>query len=274
MTSAKIILDSISPNGVRLTSMEVTCHRWVLAELNTHRAFSRNSRSSRAVPVSRTLEEVKNNPAMPIEWGIAGPGMSANGEIDVISKRLAESLWLKQRDHAVATVEKLQDMHLHKQVANRLLEPFMWHTVIITSTEWQNFFNQRCSPDAQPEIRVAAELMKDAWIFSHVQHVDYGEWHTPYLKYDDLEQSLMADVENRKKVSAARCARVSYLTHDGIRDMVKDLDLYDKLVSADPPHYSPLEHVATPVKPVKWYTPWRKEPLGNFDGWAQLRHLS
>jgi len=281
MIKAKILQDSISPNGDRLTTMEVTMHRWVLAELNTHRVFSRNSRSSRAVPlikkkegeiVGGTIFEVLQSPAYPVEWGKNIPGMSASEELDPISQRLAKKLWTDHMRHAVETVEKLSDLGLHKQVANRLLEPFMWHTVLITSTHWQNFFDQRVSWMAQPEIRVAAEAMLEAYNASVPSLVNYKSWHTPLLT-SDAGILLPNKQKGALHVSAARCARVSYMTHDGIVDIAKDLELYSRLMSAEPKHWSPLEHVATPVKPKRWFAPWRKKPFGNFDGWAQLRHL-
>ncbi len=160
-------------------------------------------------------------------------------------------------------VEQLLELGVHKQVTNRLLEPFMWHTVIVTATEWEGFWEQRCSPLAQPEIRVAAEAMRAAYDASTPAPVGHGEWHTPYLRAEDAD----LDDETARQVSAARCARVSYLTHDGRRDIAKDVELYERLVSARPPHWSPLEHVATPAAPGE-------EPPGNLRGWAQLRHLA
>lgn len=139
----------------------------------------------------------------------------------------------------------------------------MWHTVIISSTAygWENFFAQRCSPLAQPEIRVAADMIRNVYDASVPETLKVGEWHTPYIREEED-----FDLLTRLKVSTARCARVSYLNHDGVRDVDADLGLYDKLVAADPPHASPLEHVATPALGT-----WELTD-GNFDGWYQLRH--
>src|ERR1035437_4854050 len=164
---AKIICDSISPEGVRLTTMEVKIHRFVLAEMNTHRVFSRNSASSRAIPVKKLLERVKNDPAMPVFWGKNQAGMGAVEELDPDTKQMVLNVWLVARDQMVSAVEKLQNLGLHKQLTNRLLEPWLWHTAIISSTEWTNFFGQRCAlnpetgqPYAQPEMHFAAMAMQ------------------------------------------------------------------------------------------------------------------
>jgi thymidylate synthase ThyX len=149
------------------------------------------------------------------------------------------------------------DLHVHKQELNRLLEPFLWHTVIVSATEWQNFFELRCAPNAQPEIRVAALLMLEAMNASVPQALDYGAWHTPLLQPD--ENNL--DPEIQRRISAARCARVSYLTHEGLREIERDLELYDRL-RADR-HLSPFEHVATPAPDSAFQA--------NFRGWLQLR---
>ena len=261
--NATIIADSVSPAGIRLTTVEVTLHRFVLAELNTHRVFSRNSASSRAIPVRKQVARVVEDPALPVEFGSNQRGMQAGEPLEGAAADAALAAWLQARDQAVAAVQQLDALGVHKQVTNRLLEPFMWHTVIITATEWDGFWEQRCSPLAQPEIRVAAEAMRTAHDASTPDQVGPDEWHTPYLREEDGD----LDSETAKQVSAARCARVSYLTHDGQRDIAKDLELYERLVTARPPHWSPLEHVATPAEPGT-------RPPGNLRGWAQLRHMA
>lgn len=183
----------------------------------------------------------------------------------------AVRLWSEVEDFVLDSVQAYLDAHpdkgdrLHKSVLNRLMEPFMWHTVVVSSTEWENFFSQRCSPLAQPEIRVVAEEMKKALELSVASFVLDGGWHTPYIQEDEFWELLPDD---RAKISAARCARVSYLTQDGVRDHAEDLRLFERLVEADPPHWSPLEHVATPTPQTG-----DKSAEGNFRGWSQLRHL-
>jgi thymidylate synthase ThyX len=271
--SAKVILDSVSPRGDRLTTVEAVMHRFVLAELNTHRVFSRNSASSRAIPVKKQLQRVIDEPAMPLVWPVEQSGMQGGQEMSPDAQKRAEELWLEARDHAVSVASALTNAFrapeggliepLHKSLVNRLLEPFMWHTCIISSTEWSNFFGLRCNPMAMPEIRAVAEAIRDAREASTPQELDYGGWHMPYLRAED---HIMENDLTLPKISAARCARVSYLTHDGVRDPDKDVELYERLISANPPHSSPLEHVATPSEPH-----WFDNP-GNFTGWYQLRH--
>jgi len=187
----------------------------------------------------------------------------------------AEATWLAARDAAVRHARALQALGVHKEIVNRLLEPFSWHTVIVSSTEWNNFFAQRCSPLAQPEMQVVAEKIRDAMKASKPLRVEHGEWHLPFISASDV--ALAEEVSRKtclhpqtvlRRVSVARCARVSYLRHEETRSMEQDLELYAKLVDAEPPHASPLEHVATPVAP--------DDPVnygGNFRGWRQLRHM-
>jgi thymidylate synthase ThyX len=287
---AKVLADSRSPAGHRLTTLEATFPRFVLAEFNTHRVFSRNSASSRAIPIAKQLRRVLEDPYVPIEFGSNQPGMQAGPPLAGEAKELAEREWLSARDDAVRRVlglvagpgevaasddplqvlERVEAatkarerpaewLNVHKQVANRLLEPFMWHTVIVTATEWDNFWNLRCHPDAQPEIRLVAERMRDAVAGSEPTEVAPGEWHLPLIRPEDREQ--IASLEDLVKVSAGRCARVSYLTHDGRRDLQADLDLHDRLLTSG--HMSPLEHPARPLGDDEW--------CGNFRGWRSYR---
>lgn len=255
--SARVLLDSVSGAGVRLTTMEVAFPRFVLSEFNTHRIFSRNSASSRAVPTSKLIERVEDDPVLPLEWGRNKPGMSANEVLGEEEEQEGKRAWLAARDAAVAQAKILQGLHVHKQVLNRILEPYLWHTVIVSATEWENFFELRCSGNAQPEIRRAAELMQAALTASSPQLVRESEWHLPLVQPD--ERSL--DIETQKKISVARCARVSYLTHEGKRDIEKDVELYQRL--REDRHLSPFEHVATPANDTRFHA--------NFRGWRQLR---
>jgi len=268
--------------------MKVRFHRFVLAEFNTHRVFSRNSASSRAIPLEKQLAMLAEGPAYPISWPVEQAGMQGGYELQGEDLKLAQELledvyrttvdainWYTSELEIKYGGEKEAKQHrLHKSVINRVLEPFLYHTVIVTSDEWQNFFSQRCSPLAQPEIRVAAEDMRAALEASTPRELQYGAWHTPLIRPEDdlwiiefaaangLEPAYVAAA-----ISVARCARVSYLTHEGVRDPIKDLKLFNNLISADPPHWSPLEHVATPAELLD-------RPLGNFSGWEQLRHTN
>lgn len=268
--SAKVILDSVNERGERLTTMEVTFHRFVLAEFNTHRVFSRNSASSRAIPVHKMLERAELDPAWPLVWPAEQKGMQGGEDLHGADLAYAQELFARIHNQTLLNIRSYlawagnhpEAPRLHKSLINRLIEPFLWHTVIVSSTEWNNFFLQRCSPLAQPEIKAAADLMKHEYLKSVPRRLRQGDWHTPYIQDDEMDWP----VERRQMVSAARCARVSYLTHDGVRDYTEDLELFHRLISARPGHWSPLEHVATPDDGGRWAA------RGNFKGWAQLRH--
>ena len=261
MIEAKVIKDSMSNAGIRIVTMELTYPRFIHQEFLTHRVFSRNSASSRAIPVKKMIENIRNNPAMPVHWGENQPGMQANKEIDNVD--LAKKLWIESAELACQQAEKMLELNIHKQIANRLTEPFMHMKTIVTATEWENFFTLRDHNDAQPEIRELAIQMNNAMKESTPSTMKSGDWHLPYVRDD--EQHLLT--ETKLKISTARCARVSYLTHDGkVPDIDKDLELYHRLVISKPPHLSPVEHQATPMLDhITW--------SGNFKGWLQHRKL-
>lgn len=267
MYSAKIIADSVSRHGQRLTTMEVVFPRMVLAEFNTHRVFSRNSASSRAIPVEKQLRKIKEQPFVPEYWGANQSGMQAEAELIAEAKDAALDEWLAARDSAVAHVEKLLAIGLHKQLANRILEPFMWHTVIVTATEWSNYFALRANEMAQPEIRKVSELMQAAYEASTPKQLSDDEWHLPLIQAEEYD-GVFEKSDDARMISAARCARVSYLTHEGKRDLSADIILYDRLTSGG--HMSPLEHVARPLTKDELS---EGEFRGNFRGWMQLRKL-
>lgn len=259
--SARVIADSISEEGVRLITLVVVFNRFILAEFNTHRMFSRNSASSRAIPFKKQLAMVWRNPYIPIHWGANQSGMQAGAEVSAFKIMLARFAWLRARDCAIIFAWILYKIGIHKQVTNRLLEPFMWHTVVVTATEWENYFALRDNPQAQPEIQVAAAAMRKAIDESTPRQLKKGEWHLPFIQLDEREWAEANPLE-AIKVSVGRCARVSYLTHDGVRDFDKDIELFVRLVTSG--HMSPCEHVATPADdPTKF--------SGNFRGWTQYR---
>ena len=292
---AKVLADSRSPAGYRLTTLEATFPRFVLAEFNTHRVFSRNSASSRAIPIAKQLRRVLEDPYVPIEFGSNQPGMQAGPALAGQQRDAAEGEWLRARDDAVRRVlglvahpsafaadesllgilqeveaairdraQPAEWLNVHKQVANRLLEPFMWHTVIVTATEWDNFWNLRCHPDAQPEIRRIAEMMRSAIEASDPAELGWQDWHLPLVSAEDREEGT--STEDLIKVSVGRCARVSYLTHAGKRDLDADIDLYHRLLTSG--HMSPLEHPARPLSATELEA---SEWSGNFHGWFSYR---
>lgn len=263
---AEVVADSINEAGVRLTTFEVRFWRPVLAEFNTHCVLSRNSASSRAIPFEKQVARLLENPALPMEWATEQKGMQGGPALaDETEIAQANANWVLAMQEAIGYARALRVTGdpdsdegvktIHKSIVNRLLEPFMWHTAVVTATAWENFFDQRRSPLAQPEIREVADLMYAAREASTPRELETGMWHLPYIDLD-----TMCDVSDRAdsrrgtenfynklaKISAARCARVSYLTQDGKRDIGKDFELYERLVTARPAHWSPLEHVATP----------------------------
>lgn len=258
---AKIITDSINLNGVRLTTMQLKYHRFIHSEFMTHRVFSRNASSSRAIPVMKMIEQVETDPAIPVHWGRNQSGMQAKGELDEYSISIAKNDWLSAAKSAAESARLLSLLGLHKQVINRLLEPFQWIHVVVTATEWDNFYALRDHPDAQPEIQALAQAMKEAHNNSAPTLLEDGEWHLPYIKSYEHELYTYQDL---LKFSAARCARVSYLNHDkSDPSPEKDIDLHDKLTQSNPPHMSPVEHQAQSRLEDKFFA--------NFRGWKQYR---
>lgn len=275
MISAKVITDSISEAGNRITTLQLTYPRFIHSEFLTHRVFSRNASSSRAIPVKKMIEMVRNEPAMPIHWGKNQPGMQASEEIQHAG--VAKDIWLRAARNAASIAEEMEQIGLHKQVANRILEPFQHIHVVVTATEWKNFFALRDHPDAQPEIHELAIQMRTAMDASVPKLIKTGEWHLPYVTNGEREAEMNSEAgyETLRKVSAARCCRVSYLRHDGLPASIEeDLALCERLAGSVPIHASPFEHQATPDRRVDYGMPgiWRQVKLhGNFVGWIQYR---
>ena len=291
MINAKILLDSINPVGNRITSWILTYPRFFHSEIMTHRVFSRNAASSRAIPVKRMIDDIRQNCAMPIFWGKNQAGMQAKEELDDIIKRreivvspvgngldpykitvtdkhAAKHEWLAARDSAITHAEKMLELGVHKQIANRILEPFMHMTVIITGTEFENFFALRAHPDAQPEFQDLAYKMLDIYQLSEPNKLKAGEWHIPFG--DKLDETRLTELyyqtaipheELKLRISVARCARVSYLNFEGKDDYNKDIELSETLSSSG--HWSPFEHSAMALS--------TSEYSGNFKGWKQYR---
>lgn len=281
MISAKVICDSISPSGVRLTTTELNYPRFIHSEFMTHRMFSRNASSSRAIPVERMLKQVEENPAKPIHWGKNQPGMQAEEEVE---GEWGNIHWDWAGYYARQQALRLNACGYHKQVVNRLLEPFQWISVVVTATEWDNFFKLRLHKDAQPEIQELAKCMKEAMDNSLPVTLHPGEWHLPYITDADWDDNNWDSFEDKfvKKISASRCARISYLNHDNSTpDIEKDIKLADMLLAAG--HMSPLEHQGTPMRQDS-FNVHAEEGIthidrydnlwsGNFRGWIQYRQL-
>ena len=293
--SAKVIKDSISPDGVRITTLELEYPRIIHSELMTHRVFSRNSASSRAIPVSKVIELVESNPAMPVHWGKNQAGMQAKEELDDLNKEAVRHLWLEAAKQAVSIAKVMADIGAHKQVVNRILEPFQHMKVVVTSTEWANWDWLRDHPDADPTIHALAKEMKRVRNESTPEEIFYGEWHLPYVTSERSKVYAERDyfdehgepitLEQARMISASCCAQTSYRKQDG--SLEKAEDIFKKLVESEPCHASPVEHQATPVDlTCSPYEPeyWKMKGVthmdrdltlhsGNFRGWIQFRQL-
>lgn len=256
--SAKVIRRSVNPAGNIISTVQLRYPRFIHAELMTHRMFSRNAQSNRAIPIERVVEDVMHDTAMPIHWGSNKAGMQAGEEIQ--ETYWAEQTWLNARDAAVEMALDLHSQGLHKQVANRLLEPFQHINVLVTATEWDNFFNLRDHPDAEPHIQLLAKRIKKAFEENAPQPVYTLDWHIPYVP-DDWK-AIGLTWNEVLMVSAARCARVSYLTHDQRETTIEeDLKLATRLLESK--HMSPFEHVAQAIYGDGFYA--------NFKGWKSYR---
>ena len=277
MIEAKVIADSVSQAGARITTLQLKYPRFIHPDVLTHRVFSRNSSSSRAIPVSKMIEQVRNDPAMPVHWGLNQAGMQAESEVS--DKEAAESAWRNSAMLAADCAATLNGLGLHKQVVNRVLEPFQYMHTVITATEWDNFFELRRHKDAQPEIQALAEAIYNAIKSSSPKQSDY---HLPYIE-DGRHESLSYEIKTSNindtplskaeydaykhlaKLSAARCARVSYLKHDGTNPSEgDDLKLFERLVGSRPLHASPTEHQAVALRQAN-------KACRNFYGWEQFR---
>ena len=277
MFDVKIIKDSISPENIRLITFQMKYPRYIHAELMTHRVFSRSASSSRAVPVNKLADLALEEMVKPIRWGLNQPGMQAN-EQNLEGKALEEAnkVWEEAAVFCANSSKRLAELGLHKQWANRLTEWFGNINVVVSSTEWTNWDELRAHPDAQPEIKHLAELMIEARRKSIPTLINHSEWHLPYVTDEEKQDPFFKIEANRfmlPKISTARCARVSYLKHDGTSPNIDDdLALYQRLVGFRPQHMSPTEHIAYPDVLVdgKWKDQTKH---GNFRGWSQFRKL-
>jgi len=292
--AAKILADSISPQGHRLVTFEVTYPLIVHAEFIRHRDLSYSVQSNRAMPTKKVIEAVMEDPFVPERWPINQKGMQAQEYYEEDSKEANRSreVWLQSRDNAVQSVRQMTQgdwifgsLHVHKQIANRLLSPFQWVTKVVSGTRFSNFFALRDHEDAQPELAKIARMMRELYEANEPRlirpaHIPLmgSDWHLPYVTDDDFRTvfntligtdkgGCQEQAEILKKLSVARCARVSYLKHPTDdkpatpATIEEDIALCEKLAASG--HWSPFEHVATPHE-----IPHQD---GNFYGWHQMR---
>lgn len=260
---AVILADSVSEQGHRLVTFDLTFPMFIQPQLLRHRAFSFSVQSTRAVPLREQIQRVVDNPAMPSRWGEIQKGMVATKELVAKAEQRARHEWLVARDRAVEAADLMLKLGLHQEVAGRILSPFAWCRCILSATEFDNFFALRIDEHAQGEIRELAEAMRDAMAASTPATVGQWEWHLPLTTADERATLHVMDL---RLISAGRCARVSYLRHDGKIDSKKDLELGSRLAADG--HWSALEHQASPSN-----TSTYSQKPSNFRGWIQYRKL-
>lgn len=274
--------DDPNPNR-KIATLRLTMPRCILAEFNTHRDFSRNAASSRAIPIDRMIESIRTNPFIPVYWGANQKGMSADKEcsaqVELANAIVGpsgefvdrETAWLFARDNAIQMAQSFAESGYHKQLVNRLLEPWMHTKVIVTSTEWDNFFALRIHESAEPHMRLLAIAIRDAIDAAPVHELRPGDWHIPMLL--PHEETFPRDLLLR--MSVARCASVSYQTVDGLSmEPERATALYSKLRDADPPHMSPFEHQAEADSWFDRETGWlHRGQHRNFCGFRQHRAI-
>lgn len=254
-----------------LWTFELMYPRYIHSEFMTHRVFSRNASSSRAIPVKRMIEQVRENTVIPPKVFMNQKGMVGETEADSVTTTAFHVLWEEAAENACKTAEMMERLGIHKQHVNRILEPFQFIKVIVTATDWCNFFALRLAPDAQPEIRELASAIYDEMNRYHNKDVGVLELDKehivvslPYITDEDIKEIGKEEYHLLMKISAARCARVSYNNHDGSKpDIEKDLKLYGHLY--DSKHMSPMEHACIRDED------YRKN--ANLTGWKSLRYL-
>jgi thymidylate synthase ThyX len=303
MISAKLIAYSTTSYGDSIATFELEYPRFIHSEFMTHRLFSRNAASSRAIPVNTLIGLVEEAPAMPVHWGQNQPGMQAKVELADTEKDFAQFLWKDAAYNAADSARELNKLGLHKQVANRILEPFQNIKVVVTATSYDNFFWLRNHEDAQPEIKVLAQEMLRALDGQTAAELKAGDWHVPYFGEGYWLQGCGIPLEDALAISSSCCAQVSYRRLDDTLE--KAQIIFQRLVDSKPVHASPFEHQATPMKSEqfvrvndygdnKYYfgdnvnqahnaSSWEKGVThadrsgklhsGNFIGWVQHRQL-
>lgn len=273
--AVKVVADSIGPNRIRLTTFEATYPLIIHNELLTHRMLARNTASNRAIPVERMLRAVEDDPFIPERWPRNQKGMQNEEWLEGLEAEQALEQWMVARAHALIQARSLLNLGVHKQITNRLLAPWLYTTAVLTATHWANFFNLRCHPAAQPEMKKLADMIQRAYLESTPRELAEGDWHAPYAGGEvsgDCERATDGcDGCDRPEhlwvpmVSAGRCAGVSYLRQGEEKNGADAYNLALKLTGDG--HWSPLEHQAQAMA-RDWYQ-WS----GNFYGWFQFRKM-
>jgi hypothetical protein len=252
---ANIIADSVNPDGNRITTFLLKYPRFIHSEVMTHRALSRNSASSRAIPIFRTINTVLNSPAMPVRWGLNGTGMKDHGKLDPVLEEASKRKWIYGSKMAVSVARELESIGLHKQVSNRVLEPYLWMTTLVTATDYDNFFALRLHKDAQPEFQKLAYMMGKQYLGHTPKQIPWGKWHLPF----DGMFPEGTDEQSAIKVIVARAAWNSYDKFGKEASLEDCADMHDRILASG--HMSPLEHPAQA----------KKGRYANLNGWQSYR---
>ena len=260
--SALVIADSVGPRAPRLTTMLLRYPLVIHAELMTHRVFSRNAASSRAIPFEKMMRSVIDDPFVPLVWTRNQPGMQGYTELHSTEITLAKDIWMQALSDAVKNARKLSNLQVHKQIVNRLFAPFAHITVVVSSTQWSNWMALRDHPKAEPHIRMLARKMAQAYGASTPRMLNEGDWHLPFVGHTTLPD------DKAIRLSVARCASTSYKTVDDF-DMTQERadKVYIDLLGDHPLHASPAEHQARLAE-----ASGEMHLNGNFArGWVQYR---
>lgn len=289
--TVNLIKDSISKNGKRMSTFELEYPRFIHSELMTHKMLEKNSSSSRAVPLSKAIANVEENPAIPVFWGAAQAGMQASKELTGDNLNIAKVLWQKGIDQSIELVKEFDKIGLHKQLASRWLETGQMIKIVISGTDWDNMLWLRNDDAAQPEFHELAKCIQECFDKSVPELLSPGEWHLPYINtYRDSSDKLIyvdstggaLSLDDARKISASCCAQVSYRKLDDTKE--KALEIYDKLFSGTKPHMSPTTHQATPIAydprySLNWdygithLTRNNEYCSGNLNSWIQYRQI-
>lgn len=280
MIEVKLIAHSVSAvNDQEMITFELTYPRIIHSEMMTHRLFSRNAMSSRAIPIAKMIEEIRRSPAMPVRFGANQSGMQDKGgehdgkvlydwvedEYGMYQELYCtgREAWAMAAEDACLWAERFEAAGYHKQIANRLLEPFQMMKAIFTATDMNNFFWLRVAEDADPTIKELAGLMREAWSQSMAEVLQPGQWHTPYVEHwtdedggfgymientdnDDPAPYKLLTEDEALAISSSCCAQVSYRILDATYE--KAMRVYGRLLTGDKVHASPFEHQGTPIK--------------------------
>lgn len=266
---ATMICDSVGKHAPRLSTILMYYPHVIHNELMTHRVFSRNAASSRAIPIKKMIQLVIDDPYIPPKWYKNQPGTQGTIEMDGDELRLAKLLYRESMMWAIMHAEKLDKLGAHKQIVNRILNPYMHILVLVSSTQWSNFLHVRDHKDAEPSMQLLGAAVRECLNGSLPRLLQPGEWHLPLT---DGQPRTLAEQESYLKISVARCASVSHKTVEGF-DMTPDraTALHDRLVGGDPMHASPTEHQA---RVDQWISDG-KGPYGEWrPGHALNSHLS